>query len=113
MPIGKNALKRVTNNGYSNVSVSAPDMEHSTVEPVEEVKVEKKAPATNSADKNPQKKLAATKKTAAPAEKKPVKKAEPKTVKVKPETKEDKEDFTRPEGFVRVELGGDMPIHLL
>ena len=28
MPIGKNALKRVTNNGYSNVTTSAPDMEN-------------------------------------------------------------------------------------
>ena len=31
MPIGKNALKRVANNGYSSVATSAPDMEHSEV----------------------------------------------------------------------------------
>ena len=36
MPIGKNSLKRVTNNGYSNVTTSAPDMENSTVDLVEE-----------------------------------------------------------------------------
>ena len=27
MPIGKNAIKRVTNNGYSSVKSEAPDME--------------------------------------------------------------------------------------
>ena len=31
MPIGKNAIKRVDNNGYSNVKTTAPDMENSNV----------------------------------------------------------------------------------
>ncbi len=31
MPIGKNAIKRVENNGYSNVQTSAPDMENSEI----------------------------------------------------------------------------------
>ncbi len=31
MPIGKNAIKRVENNGYSNVKTTAPDMENSSV----------------------------------------------------------------------------------
>lgn len=31
MPIGKNSLKRVTNNGYSKVQSSSPDMENSEV----------------------------------------------------------------------------------
>lgn len=31
MPIGKNAIKRVENNGYSKVKTSAPDMDNSTV----------------------------------------------------------------------------------
>ena len=31
MPIGKNAIKRVSNNGYSSVKTSAPDMENSVV----------------------------------------------------------------------------------
>ena len=56
MPIGKNAINRVKNNGYSNVETSAPDMENSVianpdpqvvevlVKPVEE-KAAKKAPA--------------------------------------------------------------------
>ena len=31
MPIGKNAVKRVENNGYSKVQTTAPDMENSHV----------------------------------------------------------------------------------
>ena len=31
MPIGKNAIKRVENNGYSKVVTTAPDMENSNV----------------------------------------------------------------------------------
>ena len=31
MPIGKNAIKRVENNGYSKVKTDAPDMENSHV----------------------------------------------------------------------------------
>ena len=46
MPIGKNAIKRVANNGYSNVKTTAPDMENSVIE--ESVKsATKKAPAKN------------------------------------------------------------------
>ena len=56
MPIGKNAINRVKNNGYSNVETKAPDMENSVianpdpqvievlVKPVEE-KTATKAPA--------------------------------------------------------------------
>lgn len=36
MPIGKNAIKRVSNSGYSNVQTSAPDMENSTIAKAEE-----------------------------------------------------------------------------
>ena len=36
MPIGKNSLKRVTNNGYSKVASSAPDMENSEINLVSE-----------------------------------------------------------------------------
>ena len=36
MPIGKNSLKRVTNNGYSQVATSAPDMENSEVSLISE-----------------------------------------------------------------------------
>ena len=41
MPIGKNSLKRVTNNGYSAVKTEAPDMENS----VTLIPEEKPAPA--------------------------------------------------------------------
>ena len=61
MPIGKNAIKRVSNNGYSNVQSTSPDMENSeplekkqeetavAQEQKEEIKPEvKKAPAKKS-----------------------------------------------------------------
>lgn len=73
MPIGKNSLKRVTNNGYSSVKTSAPDMENSEI--VSEVKPT--APKTTAPAKSAPKKPASTAKktesakTAKPAEKKP------------------------------------------
>ena len=96
MPVGKNALKRVTNNGYSKVATSAPDMENSIVEkeksenPKEEVKVTsaKCAPKKNTAPK--------TKKPAIP----------------KPEIQKLGEE-KRPDGFVRYEFGQELPTHLL
>ena len=100
MAIGKNAIKRVENNGYSKVQTSAPDMEHShvianpdkqvtevLVAPVEEAAEEKSVKAT------------ATKKTTA---KKPTAK---KTAAKKTEAKKD--------GVVRVEVGEEMPYYLL
>ena len=93
MPIGKNALKRVTNNGYSKVTTAAPDMDNSVVvtpeEPKEQIKVVelKVEPKKNTAPK--------TKKPATP---------KPKTVKTEPQ---------RPDGFVRCGLGQDLPVHLL
>lgn len=98
MPIGKNAIKRVENNGYSKVKTSAPDMENSNVlanpdpqvvekliAPVEEAAKEKATP--KAAAKKPAAKKAPAKKAAA----RPVKK----------------------DGFVRVELGAEMPFYLL
>ena len=93
MPVGKNSLKRVTNNGYSKVTTAAPDMDNSVVvtpeEPKEEIKVieVKAAPKKNTAPK--------TKKPATP---------QPKTAKAEPQ---------RPDGFVRCGLGQDLPVHLL
>lgn len=80
MPIGKNAVKRVENNGYSKVQSSAPDMENShvianvdqqvietMVKPVEEATVAKttakKAPAKKSSTKKPTAKKACGKKS--------------------------------------------------
>ena len=100
MPVGKNALKRVTNNGYSKVNTSAPDMEHSVVnEPIIEVKEEPQKVATLKAE---------PKKNTAPRAKKPevkkpaVKQAEPKI-----------EKSSHPDGFVRYGLGDGLPVHLL
>ena len=97
MPVGKNSIKRVTNNGYSKVATKAPDMENSTViaNPSPEV-IEVMIPSSeNIAPKKPAaKKPAATKKPAA-------KKAAPKT-----ETNE-----RNGEGYIN--LGGELPIYLL
>jgi len=98
MPIGKNAIKRVENNGYSNVKTSAPDMENSHViaKPDEQVVEKMIAPVEKkTAAKAPAKKPAA-KKTPA---KKPAVKAAPAS-KAK-------------DGFVRVSFGEDMPYYLL
>ena len=97
MPIGKNAIKRVENNGYSKVASSAPDMENSHV----------------IANPDPQvvEKLVAPVETAtAPAEvKKTAKKASAKkSAAKKPCAKKVAKD-----GFVRVEVGNDMPYYLL
>ena len=91
MPIGKSAIKRITNNGYSQVESKAPDMENSTVatasvEPVVTEVAEKKAAAPKA--EKAEKKIAAPKsekaekKVAAPKAAKAEKKAAaPKTEK--------------------------------
>ena len=121
MPIGKNALKRVTNNGYSNVSTSAPDMENSEVAEVK-VKEEKPAPK-KSAKKVETAEVKATKaEEKKPAQKKPTTKSAPEkpaAPEVKPEEKpvpvleEKKEETSHPDGFVKIALGMDMPEYLL
>ena len=104
MPIGKNSIKRVTNNGYSKVATKAPDMENSTViaNPAPQV-VEVMIP---SSEKIAPKKTAtkpAAKKTAAATKKPATKKAEPKPEKTIEQTDE---------GYVN--LGrGDLPVYLL
>ena len=62
MAIGKNAIKRVENNGYSKVKTTAPDMENSAV--LEEVKAEvavSETPVKKTAKKAPVKKACAKK----------------------------------------------------
>ena len=82
MPIGKNAIKRVENNGYSKVKTDAPDMQNSNVIANLDEQVMEKivAPVEKPTKKN-------TKKTACKAKKK--------------------------DGFIRVEVGADMPYYLL
>ena len=87
MPIGKNAIKRVENNGYSKVQSEAPDMLNSTV-------IGGTAPEVmEMVEKTVAKKTTAKKTTA----KKPCAK--------KPCVKND--------GFKRVEFGQEMPYYLL
>lgn len=97
MPIGKNAIKRVENNGYSKVKTDAPDMVNSTVigatskEVIEMVEksVEAQAKQVEVAEvKAPAKKSTAKKPTA----KKTVKKAD---------------------NFSRFSFGEDLPYYLL
>ena len=90
MPIGKNAIKRVENNGYSKVKTEAPDMENSNViaKPDEQVVEKMVAPVEQAtAKKAPAKKTAAKK----PACKK----------------------LTQKDGFIRTSVGDDMPYYLL
>ena len=92
MAIGKNAIKRVENNGYSNVKTTAPDMENSNViaKPDEQVVEKLIAPVEKATAKK-----TATKK--APAKKPAVKKNASKAK----------------DGFVKVSFGEDMPYYLL
>ena len=85
MPIGKNAIKRVENNGYSHVKTEAPDMQNSHVIAAPDSQVVEKlvTPVEKAAKKTPAKK--ATAKKTAP----------------------------KKDGFVRVSFGEDMPYYLL
>lgn len=90
MSIGKNAIKRVENNGYSKVKSDAPDMQNSNViaAPAKEVTEKLIAPV--------EQKTAAKK---ACRKKNPVKK---KTVKT-----------TEKDGFISFGVGEDLPYYLL
>lgn len=97
MPIGKNAIKRVKNNGYSNVKTDAPDMLNS------EVLADNAKPATV---KNARK---TTKPKTAPKAKKPA-------ISVIVPTDEavvEKVGKGGKSGFERVSFGEDMPYWLL
>ena len=137
MPIGKNAIKRVENNGYSKVKTSAPDMENSHVIAAPDKQVVEKlvAPVEKvTAAKTAAKKATATKpaaKTAAKASAKPAakafaketaktpvkttKKATSSSSSVKKPTvqKTANKPAQKKDGFARVELGGSMPYYLL
>ena len=105
MPIGKSAIKRVADNGYSKVKTAAPDMDNSTVIAKLDPQVEEKMlPKTE--PKEPAKKPTASKAPAKTAAKKPAAK-KPATPK-KPSEKKATRD-----GFVKVSLGGELPDYLL
>lgn len=129
MPIGKNAIKRVTNNGYSSTKTSAPDMENSVV--IEEPKAaEEKKAAVVEKSLSPKAKKTVSKKT--PTKAAPVKKNVPKAEKKSPskKTAPKKSMETEPElspistlekvtqgkkreGNGYINLGGELPYYLL
>ena len=107
MPIGKNAIKRISNNGYSNVQTNAPDMENSEVvsakiEAAEEKKITPKKAAPK---KTPAKKPAPKKSMEKEPDFSPVKTAE-KIIEKPAKTKERQGD-----GYIN--LGGELPYYLL
>lgn len=142
MPIGKNAIKRVSNNGYSKVKTTAPDMENSvSVEEIAEapidvevvfnaeekleiqkaesrVKASNKAPAKSKSSEP--KKEAAPKKVARTENKKEVapkksleKEPDLSPVKTAEKVIEKPAEKNERQGDGYVNLGGKMPIHLL
>ena len=142
MPIGKNAIKRVSNNGYSKVKTTAPDMENSVsaeeileapidVEVVfnaeekleiqkaeSRVKASNKAPAKSKSSEPKKevapKKVARTENKKEAAPKKSLEK-EPDLSPVKTAEKviEKPAEKNERQGDGYVNLGGKMPIHLL
>lgn len=103
MPIGKNAIKRVENNGYSNVKTDAPDMLNS------EVLTEEK-PVKTQAKKRTSPAKKTTAKTSAATSKKAVKPAEEKAP---VEQAVEKVGTSKKDGFKRVSVCDDMPYWLL
>ena len=120
MPIGKNALKRVENNGYSKVASNAPDMENSVVVETE-VPAKVAKPATKSKAKKTVESVPAPKKTTKTNTSTATKKAEEvvgtpaKAVEKKPAApkapKARKKAAKQPASAVAV--GSDLPYYLL
>lgn len=116
MPIGKNAIKRVTNNGYSNVKTSAPDMENSAV--AEEKKEAPKKKSTKAVSSKSTVQVKTEKKPAvkkvSPAPKKSME-TEPELAPVKTLEKviEKPSDSPVREGEGYINLGGTLPYYLL
>ena len=120
MPIGKNAIKRVTNNGYSSVKSEAPDMENSvSVEKAPEKKeVAKPAPKAQ-AKSAPKTTPKSTAKTTKATPKAAPKKAAPKSA---PQKSLEKEPTLAPVNTAKkvvgkeceyYGVGEDLPIYLL
>ncbi len=104
MPIGKNSIKRVANNGYSNVKTAAPDMENSEI-------VKGKTSAAKSTAKKSQPTKTAVKKETPKTQvrssaKTPAQKAS------SPEIKKE-QSVTNKKSDTAVRLGDDMPAYLL
>ena len=85
MPIGKNAIKRVENNGYSKVKTEAPDMQNSNVIAAPDAQVMEKIVEPT------------------------VEKTAKKTTTKKPACKK----VAKKDNFSRVSFGEDLPYYLL
>lgn len=111
MPIGKNAIKRVTKNGYSNVKTEAPDMENSVIAtPQEPVIPTKKAEPVKKAEPKKEAKKCVKK----PAPKKSLEKEpdlSPVNTAKRVTKKSTKNEDIKENGFVNI--GKELPIHLL
>lgn len=114
MPIGKNAIKRVANNGYSNVKTAAPDMENST-ELLEKdaVVTEKLTPPTPA----PKKRTRTAKKTVKKEDSAPKKSMETEPdfspVKTLEKITENPAESPIRQGDCYVNIGGELPYYLL
>lgn len=110
MPIGKNSINRVKNNGYSNVKTSAPDMENSVI--AEEAKPKEEKPTAQGGNcRKPAGAKTEKTDTAKARKKTAAKKTEPvvkskQTVASKPEA-----DGEGASGYINI--GGELPIYLL
>jgi len=120
MPVGKNSLKRVTNNGYSAVKTEAPDMENSVIAEVKDTPKAESAPKekapkpTEKAAPVSRKTASAPKNTAAKPRKtaeKP-KPAAPKTSDI-PRAPEVAATVIGKNGKSYCNIGEEMPIYLL
>ena len=117
MPIGKNAIKRVENNGYSNVKTEAPDMINSTVISGTSKEV------MDMVEKSVNKAVKTVKKSVEPMvkpETQPVtepvvevKTEAPKTTTKKAPTKKQAPKKPAKNNFEIIRFGDEMPIHLL
>lgn len=111
MPIGKNSIKRVTNNGYTNAKSQAPDMENSVVS-----EIEKKAEPALVTEKLAPKKKTAPKSTAQKkqTQRKPApQKAAPKITEDVAPGKEVAIKAPEKAAYSYVNIGGELPIYLL
>ena len=105
MPIGKNSIKRVANNGYSKVSSSAPDMENSVIEETEVAPKAKKPATKKTTAKKSQTGTALSKKSSA--------NTTPKTAKEAQKTAPVSISESVSESKQYVNIGDALPIYLL
>ena len=117
MPIGKSAINRITNNGYSSVKTDAPDMENSTVltNPSPEV-IEKMIPSSKTLAPKAKKTASAAKKST-PNKKSPTEKNTAAKKNSAPKAKQAStsktENSEEKNGFVYINVGQELPVHLL